>query len=87
MAQLGGSPRGVFEVGETQTVIGLVVAELGISLVPASVAALERDGVTYRPLAGSAPTVELALAWRPDHRSRVLERFLAVAREGSGAAP
>jgi DNA-binding transcriptional LysR family regulator len=76
MAQLGGWPSGIQEVAEMQTVLGLVAAGLGVSLVPASVADSERQGVTYRPLTGTKPTVELALAWRPEHRSPALARFL-----------
>jgi DNA-binding transcriptional LysR family regulator len=80
MAEIGGVPV-VQEVAEMQTVIGLVAAGVGISLVPASVGALERPDVTYRPLTGTAATVELALGWRAGDRSPVLERFLAVARD------
>jgi DNA-binding transcriptional LysR family regulator len=44
---------------ETQTIIGLVAAEIGVSLVQASVQRLSLPGVTYRPVRG-APTIELA---------------------------
>jgi DNA-binding transcriptional LysR family regulator len=44
---------------ETQTIIGLVAAEIGVSLVQASVQRLALPGVTYRPVRG-APTIELA---------------------------
>src|SRR5206468_11442686 len=54
----------VQEVAEMQTVIGLVAAGAGISLVPASVRGMQRRGVTYRELAEDAPTVELAGAYR-----------------------
>lgn len=80
MADAGGVPRVVQEAREMQTVVGLVAAGLGVSLVPASVGADEHHGVAYRPVAGSAPTVELALAWRPEDRSPVLAAFLATAR-------
>lgn len=80
MAGVGGSTWVVQEVAEMQTAIGLVAAGLGISLVPASVASLDRDGVVYRPISGPAPTVELALAWRLGDQAPALERFLAVAR-------
>jgi DNA-binding transcriptional LysR family regulator len=79
MAEIGGAPV-VQEVAEMQTVIGLVAAGVGISLVPESVGALHRPGVTYRPLVAGAATVELVLAWRAGDRSPVLERFLATAR-------
>lgn len=81
MADAGGVPRVVQEAREMQTVVGLVAAGLGVSLVPASVGADQHRGVAFRPVAGSAPTVELALAWRPDDRSPVLAAFLATARE------
>lgn len=80
MADAGGMPGAVQEAREMQTVVGLVAAGLGVSLVPASVGADEHRGVAYRPIAGTAPTVELALAWRRDDRSPVLEAFLATAR-------
>ncbi len=43
-------PPQVFEVREFQTALGLVAAETGVCLVPASVERLRRDGVVYRPL-------------------------------------
>ena len=58
--QLGGEERIVQEVAEMQTVIGLVAAGVGISLVPESVRALVRHGVTYRPLAAT----HLPCGWR-----------------------
>ena len=57
-----------------QTVIGLVAAGVGISLVPESVRALVRPGVTYRPLDGDAPAVRLEMAWRAADESPVLRR-------------
>lgn len=80
MAGAGGVPEVVQEAREMQTVVGLVAAGLGVSLVPASVGADEHRGVAYRPVAGTAPTIELALAWRPDDLSPVVAAFLATAR-------
>jgi DNA-binding transcriptional LysR family regulator len=75
-----GEDAPVQEVREMQTVVGLVAAGIGISLVPDSVRSLGRHGVTYRELA-AGPTVELAMAWRADDRSPVLAAFRAVVRE------
>ena len=50
--KLGGEERIVQEAAEMQTVVGLVAAGVGVSLVPESVRALARAGVTYRPLDG-----------------------------------
>ena len=75
--RLGGEEQIVQEVAEMQTVVGLVAAGVGISLVPASVRALARQGVTYRPLLHSdAPAVRLAMAWRSSDDSPVLGAFL-----------
>jgi DNA-binding transcriptional LysR family regulator len=76
----------VQEVREMQTVIALVRAGVGISLVPGSVRALTREGVVYRELAADGPTVELAMAWRAEDRSPVLAAFKEVTREQVTAA-
>jgi DNA-binding transcriptional LysR family regulator len=79
VAVAGGSGHVVQEVGEMQTVIGLVAAGLGISFVPESVAAAGRHDVTFRALQGEAPTVELSLAWRRGERGPLLDAFLETA--------
>jgi DNA-binding transcriptional LysR family regulator len=76
----------VQEVREMQTVIALVRAGVGISLVPESLRALAREGVVYRELPPGGPTVELAMAWRSEDRSPVLAAFKEVARERVAAA-
>jgi DNA-binding transcriptional LysR family regulator len=76
----------VQEVREMQTVIALVRAGVGISLVPGSVRALAREGVVYRELPADGPTVELAMAWRAEDRSPVLAAFKEVTRERVAAA-
>jgi DNA-binding transcriptional LysR family regulator len=70
----------VQEVAEMQTVIGLVAAGVGVSLVPDSVRALARSGVVYRPLDGDPPQVALSAAWRTGDDSPVLAAFLALMR-------
>jgi DNA-binding transcriptional LysR family regulator len=85
IAQLGGEERIAQEASEMQTVIGLVAAGVGISLVPESVRALVRHGVSYRPLDGDAPTVKLAMGWRTTDDSPVLASFLEKARAAAPA--
>ena len=46
----GLKPAALLEVRELQTALGLVAAEAGFSLVPASVERLRRDNVSYRAL-------------------------------------
>jgi DNA-binding transcriptional LysR family regulator len=83
--RLGGEERIVQEVAEMQTVVGLVAAGVGVSLVPDSVRALVRPGVTYRPLDGEPPKVRLTMAWRAVDDSPVLARFLEMARAAAPA--
>ena len=58
------------------SVINLVAAELGVSLVPTSMQQLQARGVVYRPIAGSAPVAWLSLAYRRDARSTVTDNFI-----------
>ncbi len=85
ITELGGEDRIAQEVAEMQTVIGLVAAGVGISLVPESVRALERPGVTYRPLEGGAPALKLEMAYRATDGSPVLAAFLEKARAAAPA--
>jgi DNA-binding transcriptional LysR family regulator len=73
----GFTPR-VLHPGSMQTNLALVSAGLGVTLMPASIRSLRRAGVVYRALAPPVPHVEMAVAYRPDHRSAVLPPFLDV---------
>jgi DNA-binding transcriptional LysR family regulator len=76
----GFRPRVALEVSETSTLVSFVAAGLGVSLVPASVRNMTVQGAVYRPLARDATTVELAVAWRRDDVTPLLERALEVVR-------
>ena len=80
MAATGTSPQIVQYAPEMLTIIGLVAAGIGVSPVPASVAHLALDGVTYRPLRG-APDTELVAVTRADNQSPLVRAFVADARE------
>lgn len=69
-------PRVVQEVREMQTAIGLVVAGIGITLLPASVSHLHRDGLVYLPLREPAPHTVLAVVSRREDPSPALANFL-----------
>ena len=77
----GCTPRVVHEVVTIQTIIGLVAAGLGVTLMPATIRNLRRDGVVYRPLAPPVPHAEMALAYVRDHSSAVLPAFLRTVRD------
>jgi DNA-binding transcriptional LysR family regulator len=59
------------------SVVGLVAAELGVSLVPASMRQLQVPGVTYCEIKGRAPTAWLELVWRRGETSKAARNFVA----------
>jgi DNA-binding transcriptional LysR family regulator len=61
------------------SVVILVAAELGVSVVPASMSQLRVTGVAYRQIAGQTPTARLALAHRRGETSAVVRNFVARA--------
>ncbi|AYV48698.1 LysR family transcriptional regulator [Caulobacter flavus] len=79
---LGGDARIAQEAIQMQTIISLVSSGLGIALVPASLRNLARTGVTYVPLAGTAPELETGLAWRKGEISPTLANFLKLTEPG-----
>lgn len=81
----GFSPRIAEEAGEGHTIIGLVAAGLGVSLVPDTLLEWGRHHVAYRPLTSRAATLAMCLGWRRGDRSAVVESFLEVAREARTA--
>jgi DNA-binding transcriptional LysR family regulator len=75
-ARLGLSMPIVQEALGVQTVLGLVSAGIGVSLLPASVSTLHRDGVVTRPLQAPVPTIPLHAVWRRGHRSESVRHFV-----------
>jgi DNA-binding transcriptional LysR family regulator len=76
----GFAPRVVQEAADVQTIVSLVAAGLGVSLLIAPTPPFAEDAVVYRPVADDLPPWELAIAWDPDNRSPALSRFLALVR-------
>ncbi|WLB51980.1 LysR family transcriptional regulator [Bradyrhizobium japonicum] len=64
---------------QISSVVSLVAAELGFSLVPASMRQLHVTGVTYRAVKGEAPIARLALAFRRGETSKIVRNFIAQA--------
>lgn len=82
----GFSPRITQEVPDIHMQLGLVAANLGISIVPASSVAIRNLGIVYRPLADldGDCTIETVLVWRRKDISPLVQEFLAVAQEVLG---
>jgi DNA-binding transcriptional LysR family regulator len=62
---------------QMHTIVSLVAGGIGVALVPASVMALRREGVVYRPMLGEKIFVETCAFWRRDDRSPLLQAFMA----------
>ena len=69
--------------GATQmlTVIGLVAAGMGLSLVPESMRTVQWQGVVYRPVEEATPLADLTAVWRRDTTSSVVQAFVTLVRD------
>ncbi len=76
----GFTPSASHVAAQIHTMIGLVAAGLGVTLVPASVRNLRRPGVVYRPPVEDTPLAETAAAYLAASPTPVLENFLAAVR-------
>ena len=79
----GFSPRVTQETSDIHMALGLVAANLGVALVPASSIALRSQGVVYCPLAEPDMDIiiQTVLVWRREETSPLVQEFLAVAQE------
>ncbi|MDM9627353.1 LysR family transcriptional regulator [Rhizobium sp. S152] len=66
------------EAPQIPSVINLVAADLGVSIVPASLAHLKLDGAVYRPIEGPPLVARLALAMLKAQRSRVVGNLMSL---------
>ncbi|MPT47069.1 MAG: LysR family transcriptional regulator [Sphingobium sp.] len=76
----------VQEAIQMQTIISLVSAGMGLTLVPASLCNLARTGVRYVPLAQdkaqpeTAPCLETGIIWRRDDHSPIVRQLVDLTR-------
>ncbi len=79
----GFSPSVTQEISNINILLGLVAANFGVSLVPASAMTLNTHTVVYRPLSDSDGQLafETVFVWCRNDCSPILQEFLAVARE------
>ena len=75
------SPKVVQEAIPQQTILGLVAAGIGISLIHSSVRTLGRLQVVFRDLLEQTPTLETAIAWNRDTTNLVLPSFVEIVRQ------
>jgi DNA-binding transcriptional LysR family regulator len=86
----GFSLKIVQEAAQSQTIISLVSAGIGLAILPSSIQGLRRAGVTYRPFREQSPSVETVIAYRKDRSSLAVENFVRLAtnyRQHTGSSP
>lgn len=74
------SPNVVQEANQMHTLIALVAAGLGITLVPQWVAGPDSNEIAFRALVGDIAPYELRLGWNRDRRNPAADEFIEVAR-------
>jgi DNA-binding transcriptional LysR family regulator len=75
----GFSPIVVQECIQIQTIISLVSANMGVSIVPKSTQDIQRQGVVYKPILDLTPPVSMAIVWRTNDDSPTVTRLLEIA--------
>jgi len=74
--EAGFTPRIEQEAIQMPTIVSLVAAGMGVSLVPASLRQMRRAGVVYRPLDEASPLMEVGLAWRSRETEPAVAAFI-----------
>jgi DNA-binding transcriptional LysR family regulator len=74
----GFTPRVVQDAHEASTIVGLVAAGLGVSILPASCEHIGVIGVAYVPLTDPAAMSEIHVVHRRDERSPLVAKFVRL---------
>ncbi|MBD2158918.1 LysR family transcriptional regulator [Leptolyngbya sp. FACHB-16] len=84
--QAGFRPKIVQSVKATWmlTILSLVIAGVGIAILPDNVQNLHRQGIVYRAIQDADLTRQISAMWRSDNTSIVLHEFLKVVQAISG---
>lgn len=82
----GFEPEPGQQAPQLSSVVNLVSAEFGVSIVPASVSQIRAEGVVYADIADVKVVTNLALASRDAEPSAKVANFLALAEQARSAA-
>jgi DNA-binding transcriptional LysR family regulator len=83
--QVGFTPRVAYEAQHPETLLGLVRSGAGIALVASSIERRGDPAVTFRRVTGPLPLAEIAVAWRRNNASPLVQAFLRAARSSRAA--
>ncbi len=76
----GFSPRIEQQASQVTSIVNLVAAGMGVSLVPASMRQINSDGVIYRRIDTPAPRARMSVVYRRNNTSASLGHLLVLAR-------
>lgn len=76
----GFAPRVIQEAPQMASIVSLVAAGVGISIVPAAMRHMGAQGIEYRPIKGDAPHALLDMAYRRNDRSVAAENAVGMLR-------
>ncbi|HHV67400.1 MAG TPA: LysR family transcriptional regulator [Ochrobactrum intermedium] len=66
------------EAPQMPSVVNLVAADLGVSIVPAAIAQIKLTGVTYRPIRGEPLLARLGLVSMKNNRSPLIDNLISL---------
>lgn len=76
--EAGFKPNVRQEAAWISTVLSLVAGGVGLSILPANVKNLQRNGVVYRAIKGKSPELEIGAVWHQSNRSMILQNLLTL---------
>lgn len=79
----GFSPRLGQEAPQISSIVHLVAAGFGVSIVPQSIEQIRAERIVYVPIKDEAPRAPISLAYRKDRASTTVRNFVALARRRS----
>jgi DNA-binding transcriptional LysR family regulator len=77
----GFSPRIEQEASQVTSIVNLVAAGLGVSMVPASMRQINSDGVIYKRIDDPAPKARMSLVYRENYQSASMTHLITLARK------
>jgi DNA-binding transcriptional LysR family regulator len=79
----GFSPKLGQEASQTVSIVHMVAAGFGVSVVPQSLQRIHAEGAGCLNIEGEAPRAPISLAYRRDDRSTIVRNFVGLARHAA----
>jgi DNA-binding transcriptional LysR family regulator len=76
----GFCPTVMREVGDSQAMMGMVGAGMGVAIVPEAVRHLKTDGVEYRHLSDLPHRADIVVAWKTAESNPLVHQFVRAAQ-------